>query len=117
MCSLLRSKYSNLKLAEATMGRGPGSCKEVWWKRINVGCNTQVHGSNTRNLAVYLSLSQTSNNALSFLLSLMFSLQQNQRRVRNRFCLEGRDWGLVGGLGWWGKQKEKKNTEKKNKKE
>jgi hypothetical protein len=29
MCSLYRSKYSNFKLAEATMGRGPGSSEEV----------------------------------------------------------------------------------------
>jgi hypothetical protein len=30
MCSLYRSDYSNLKLAEATMGRGVGSSEEVW---------------------------------------------------------------------------------------
>jgi hypothetical protein len=30
MCSLYRSEYSNLKLAEATMGRGQGSNEEVW---------------------------------------------------------------------------------------
>jgi hypothetical protein len=28
-CSLYRSEYSNLKLAEATMGMGPGSSAEV----------------------------------------------------------------------------------------
>jgi hypothetical protein len=35
---------------------------------------------------------------LSFLLSLMFSLQQNQRRGWNRFCLE------AGGFGEWGER-------------
>jgi hypothetical protein len=48
-----------------------------------------LHGSNTRNLSVQPSSSQTSKNTMSFLLSLMFSLQQNQRtRGRNKFCLE-----------------------------
>jgi hypothetical protein len=49
---------------------------------------------------LYLRLAK---NALSFLLSLMFSLQQNWRRGQNRFCLEnrrGREEGEgVGGLG------------------
>jgi hypothetical protein len=54
-----------------------------------VGCNTQGYGSNARNLFVELFLSQTSKNAMFFLLSLMFSLQQNQRtRGQNRFCLK-----------------------------
>jgi hypothetical protein len=43
-----------------------------------VGCNIQVHGSNTKNLSVELSLCQTSKNIMSFLLSVMFSPQQNQ---------------------------------------
>jgi hypothetical protein len=59
-----------------------------------VGCNIQVHGSNNRNLSVYTSLTQASNNAVSFLLPLMFSLQQNWRQGQNRFCLEAR--GLKG---------------------
>jgi hypothetical protein len=53
--------------------------------------NTYVHGSNARNLSVELSLSQTSKNAMFFLLSFifMFFLQQNQRtRGQNSFCLE-----------------------------
>jgi hypothetical protein len=51
--------------------------------------------SNARNLSVYLPLSQTSKKAMSFLLSLMFSLQQNQiRRGMNRFCMEA--VGVVG---------------------
>jgi hypothetical protein len=53
------------------------------------GFNTQVHGSNARNLSVLLSLPQTSKNAMSFSLSLMFSLRENLRtRGGNRFCLE-----------------------------
>jgi hypothetical protein len=39
-----------------------------------------VHGTNARNLSLQLSLSQTSKNAMSFLLSATFSLQQNQGR-------------------------------------
>jgi hypothetical protein len=43
-----------------------------------------------------LSLSQTSKKAMFSLLSLMFSLQQNQRtRGWNRFCLEAGNGGLV----------------------
>jgi hypothetical protein len=30
MCSLYKNEYNNLKLAEATMGRGLGSSEEVW---------------------------------------------------------------------------------------
>jgi hypothetical protein len=64
----------------------------------NVGCNTQVHGSNAMNFSVYISLSQTSKNTMSFLVSLIFSLQQNQRRRgQNRFSLEAGGWG---GGGW-----------------
>jgi hypothetical protein len=39
-----------------------------------------VHGSNARNLSVYLSLSQTSKNAMSFLLSLVFSSAKSKKR-------------------------------------
>jgi hypothetical protein len=44
-----------------------------------VGWNTHVHGSNARNVFVELSLPQVSKNTVSFLLSFMFSLQQNRR--------------------------------------
>jgi hypothetical protein len=68
-----------------------------------VGCNTHLHGSSTRNLSVQLSLPVTSKNDTSFLLSLMFSLQQNWRiRGQNRFGLEGN--GVRGegeGQGHW----------------
>jgi hypothetical protein len=50
-------------------------------------------------ISVSLSLSQTSKNAMSFLLSLTFSLQQNWRRGQNRFCLERRAVG-EGEEGW-----------------
>jgi hypothetical protein len=51
-----------------------------------VGFSTQVHGSNARNLSfANLKLAKM----LSFLLSLIFSLQQNQRtRGLNKFFLE-----------------------------
>jgi hypothetical protein len=42
---------------------------------------------------LYLKLAKT----LSFLLSVMFSLQQNQRRGQNRFCPEAGRWGRGGG--------------------
>jgi uncharacterized protein YdaU (DUF1376 family) len=51
-----------------------------------VGFSTQVHGSNSGNFSV--SLSQTSKNDISFLLSLMFSLQQTWRGGQNRFYPE-----------------------------
>jgi hypothetical protein len=47
-----------------------------------------VQGRNARNLSVQISLSQTNKNAMSLLLPLMFSLQQNWKRGQNRFCLE-----------------------------
>jgi hypothetical protein len=47
---LYRSKYSNLKLTEATVGRGLGSSEEVWQRRTNLGCNTYVHSNNTSNV-------------------------------------------------------------------
>jgi hypothetical protein len=52
--------------------------------------NTHGHGSNARNLSVQLSLSQTSKNNMSLLLSFKFSLQQNERRGQNMCCLEAR---------------------------
>jgi hypothetical protein len=74
-----------------------GGVRKQWGDLVettNVGCNTQVHGSNTRNQAcscLYLKLAK---NDVSFLLSLTFSLQQNQRREWGRFCPE-----VVGGEG------------------
>jgi hypothetical protein len=65
------------------MGRRLGSSEEVW-KR----CNTQVHGSNARNLSVQLSSSQTSKMlCLSYYL-LCFSSTKLRTRRQNRFCPE-----------------------------
>jgi hypothetical protein len=48
-----------------------------------------MHENNTRNLPVKLSLSQTSKNIMSVLLSFMFSLLQNWRTGGwNRFGVE-----------------------------
>jgi hypothetical protein len=82
-------------MAEAIMGWGPGSSGEVWQRWTNVGFNTQVHGNNIRNFSVQLSISQTSKSIMSFLLSPMFSLQQNQRIGWNTFYkeVEGAEWG------------------------
>jgi hypothetical protein len=44
-------------------------------------------------------LISTSKNALSFLLLLMSTLQQNWRKGQNRFCLEVREMGEKG-RGW-----------------
>jgi hypothetical protein len=57
-----------------------------------MGCNTHVHGNNARNLSVWLSLSQTSKNALFSLASFMFFLLT---KLENKWA----DWVLSGG-GW-----------------
>jgi hypothetical protein len=57
-----------------------------------MGCNTYEHGSNARNLSIAILIS-TSKNALSFLLLLMSSLQQNWRKGQKRFCLEVSEGG------------------------
>jgi hypothetical protein len=44
----------------------------------------------TLGISLYISVSQTVKNAMSFLLSFMFTLQQNWRRGQKRFCLEVR---------------------------
>jgi hypothetical protein len=87
ICLLYRRKYGNLKLAEDTMRRGPGSSEEVWQRSTNVGFNTQVLGSKLGiSLYSYLYL-KLAKMIKSFLLSPMFSLQQNQR---TREAEEGR---------------------------
>jgi hypothetical protein len=77
-------------MAEATMGRGPGSSRdELMWVVIHL-CMEATLGISLYSY-FYLKLAK---NTMSFLLSLMFSLQQNWRtRGQNRFCLESRGWG------------------------
>jgi hypothetical protein len=58
-----------------------------------------VHGSNARNLPVIAIFSSASKNALSFLLLLMSSLQQNWRKGQNRFYLEARGRWKEAGTG------------------
>jgi hypothetical protein len=67
----------------------PGRSEEVWWKPTN---GVAIHKCMEAMLGIspysylYLKLEK---NTMSFLLSLRFSLQQNQRRnQQNRFCLE-----------------------------
>jgi hypothetical protein len=52
-----------------------------------------MNKSNARDLSAVLI--STSKNAMLFLLLLISTLQQNWRKVQNRFCLEGgeREWG------------------------
>jgi hypothetical protein len=52
MCSLYRNEYRNLKLMEATTGRGPGRREEDWKRGSNWNCNAHMHGINTRKLPV-----------------------------------------------------------------
>jgi hypothetical protein len=60
-----------------------------------VGCNTEVHGSNARNLSVQLSLSQTSKKCPVFLIiSCVFSLTKLEKK-RAEQVLPG-----SGGGGW-----------------
>jgi hypothetical protein len=67
---------------------------EPMWVAINI-CMEAMLGFFLHNY-LYLKLSK---NTMSFLLSFMFSLQENQRtRRRNRFCLEVG----VGRMGWGG---------------
>jgi hypothetical protein len=74
-------------LAEATLGRDQEVVKrsgtdEPIWVVIH------LHGNNTRNLPVYLSLSQSSKNVMFFFLFFMLFLRQDWRtRGKNRFCL------------------------------
>jgi hypothetical protein len=63
---------------------------------MTVGCSTHVHGSNARTLSVQLSLPQTSKKAVSFLLPLMFSLQQNWTRGQ-KGSAQKQGWGALGG--------------------
>jgi hypothetical protein len=58
MSSMQRNYCRNFKVTEANRRRGPGTREKVSSRRINLECNTFVHGSNARNLPVYLSLSQ-----------------------------------------------------------
>jgi hypothetical protein len=66
MCSLYRNEYSNLKLAEAAMGRG---------------LVEMMHGNNTRNLYIYVSLSQTSKNAMLVLFYSFFLTKSENKRT------------------------------------
>jgi hypothetical protein len=69
-----------------------------------------MHGNNNNNRSVKQSLPQSSKNAMFFLLSLMFSLQQSWRRKGwNRFCLE------VGVKRWPNNVSKCKNYKIKNK--
>jgi uncharacterized ion transporter superfamily protein YfcC len=51
-------------------------------------------------VGICVAMSQASKNIMSFLLSIVFSLQQNWRmRRQNRFCLEAGWWGRGRGVG------------------
>jgi hypothetical protein len=66
--------------------------EEPMWVAIHM-CMEAMLG-----ISLYSSLSQTSKNTMSFLLSLMFSLQQNWRRGRNQILPGSRV--VVGGRRW-----------------
>jgi hypothetical protein len=70
------------------MGRRPGRSKEVWQRWNNVSCNTQVPGSNSRTLSVWLSLSQTSKMICIsyYLLSFLFS-KTGEGHFGQWFCM------------------------------
>jgi hypothetical protein len=90
MSSMQRNYCRNFKVTEANRRRGPGTREKVSSRRINLECNTFVHGSNARNLPVYLSLSQLPK-TLCFII--VYTLSSRKREGQNRFCLE------VGGMG------------------
>jgi hypothetical protein len=45
-----------------------------------MGCNTKVQGNKARNLSVYLSLSQTSKNVMSLIISYLFSSTKSENK-------------------------------------
>jgi hypothetical protein len=66
-----------------------------------VGCNTHVHESITRNLSVYLPFSQSSKNAMSFLLSLRLLFNKIRNKREEQVLAGHRAWraGVEGGGG------------------
>jgi hypothetical protein len=73
------------------MGRGPRNSEEVW---NPCGCKHKWMEAMLKT-SLYSYLFPKLSKMISFLLSLMFSLQQNQRREQNRFC-----WKCVLGRRW-----------------
>jgi hypothetical protein len=62
------------------------------------GCNTHVHGNNTKNIPIWLSLSQTSINTMFFLLIFyaFSSTKSENKRVEQVLPVSG-GWGKGGG--------------------
>jgi hypothetical protein len=58
MFSMQRNQCRNFRVAEVNRRKGSGTREKVSSRRINLECNTFVHGSNARNLLVQLPLSQ-----------------------------------------------------------
>jgi hypothetical protein len=79
------------------MGRGVGSSEEVWYRGTNVihMCMEAMPGISLYN---YLYL-KTNKNTMPFLLSVMFSLQQNQRMRAEPVLPGSRGWGWGGEVG------------------
>jgi hypothetical protein len=66
-----------------------------------IGVVTHVHGNNTRNLPVKLSLSQTSTNVMFFFLSFIFFSSTKSENRRAEQVLQGER--LMGAGRWKGK--------------
>jgi hypothetical protein len=80
------------------MGRGLGSCEEVWQRRSYLDCNTPMHGNNTKNLPVLLSLSQTNKNTLFYLLFfyVFFSTKSEKKRAEQVLSRGGEGGEVLG---------------------
>jgi hypothetical protein len=95
MLFLYRNEYRNLKLADATMGRGLGRCEEDSMSWTQWGWNTYMYGNNTRKLPGLLSLSQSTKTSC-FSLFYIFSSTKSQNRRAEQVLPRGQ--GGRGGL-------------------
>jgi lactate dehydrogenase-like 2-hydroxyacid dehydrogenase len=93
---LFRNEYRNLKLSVTTIGRGVGRSEEDWKRWTNWGCNTYMHGNNTRKFSLcshlYLKLAKTSCFLFNFY---VFSSTKSENRKAEQ-VLQGSG---LGGLG------------------
>jgi hypothetical protein len=76
----------------------------------NVGCNTHVHGSNARNLSVWLFLSQTRKTLCFSCYLSCFLFNEIREQEGGQFCLGARDMVQI----MYTHVSKRKNSNKKN---
>jgi hypothetical protein len=94
MCSLLRSECSNLKLTEATRGRGPGIVKrtgrdEPMWVAIHT-CMVAMLG-----ISLYICLYLKLKKCYAFLIILFFSSTKSENKRAEQVVPRSGGWGLA----------------------